>query len=107
MLKWITSSEEADFKWHTLITAFFVFVPAFIGMVYPEIIDVFTILAGYGGNFFMITFPCLCYIKSNKKKLKSLENISILLIVIILTVMALIGGTLSLLDTFKVIQIKN
>lgn len=100
MCKWITGHEVANFKIHTLVTAFFVFIPGFIGMVYPEVINVFSVLAGYGGIFFMITFPGLCYIISNKKPLKTVENISILTIVILLTILALTGGTLSLLDTF-------
>jgi hypothetical protein len=48
----ITGKEEASRPLHLGISLFFLLVPGLIGVVYPDILNVFAVLAGYGGVLF-------------------------------------------------------
>lgn len=104
--QWLVGTEEARPFVHTLTTMLFVVLPGLIGMVYPDVLNVYSVLAGYIGILFQVTFPGFCYIKCNDLPFKHSKNIAIFLATCFFTLVGFTGATISILDSFGVINIK-
>ena len=80
---------------------------AFIAIIFPNIINAFGFVGGYCGIALSFIFPVLLYLKTNEKKWTSWKNLIIIVFFSVISFFGFVAGTVSILDTAKIIDINS
>ena len=80
---------------------------AFLAIIFPNIINAFGFVGGYCGIALSFIFPLLLYLKTNEEKWTSWKNLIIIVFASIICFFGIVAGTVSILDTIKIVDVNS
>lgn len=83
---------------HFAFTFIFLGIPSLAAIFLPEIIVAMSFLGGTCSILICVTFPVMCYVKSNDKKITAPSNLALIIFTTILTILSYTAAILSLLS---------